>query len=207
MRMFLVLCASVFISGCSVFGDNGVEDALYTVLASDDELKIELRRYEPMILVSTKMDSDSGNSAFRKLFKYISGANQGNNEIAMTAPVLMDTNDAKGQEIAMTAPVFIDESSNQRSMSFVMPKNFNLANTPKPTDPDVWVSEVKAYKVAAIEFNWTLSDDNVEKHTQILKEWLVENSIEAKGEVIQAAYNGPFTLPMYRKNEVIIEVE
>jgi len=56
-----------------MFGENGVENAPYKILQSDDESKIEVRQYESMVLVSASMEGDSRNSAFRKLFKYISG--------------------------------------------------------------------------------------------------------------------------------------
>jgi hypothetical protein len=191
-----------------MFGDNGVDSAPYMVLSADKDQNIELRKYEPMILVSTSMSSDSGNSAFRKLFKYISGANQGTTEIAMTAPVIMGKESSQeGSEIAMTAPVFMNDSAGKQMMSFVMPKNFTLETTPKPTDPDVTVSELNNYKVVAIKFNWTLSDSNVEKHIKILQKWMADNNYEATGKPVKAGYNSPLTLPWFRHNEVLIEVE
>lgn len=192
-------------------GDNGVETAPYTVIKSGDgEQQIEVRQYEPMILVSTPMSSESGNSAFRQLFKYIAGANEGATEIAMTAPVLMDKegdNSQEGTEIAMTAPVFMDENASTPVMSFVMPKSFTLATTPKPTNPELTVSELTDYKVAVIQFSWTLSDSNVLKHTKLLEAWMAENGYVATGNAVKAGYNGPLTLPMYRRNEVLIPVQ
>lgn len=209
MRLILTIVASIFLAGCSVVGENNVESAPYTLLASDNAQSIEVRNYESMVLVSTSMSDDSGNSAFRKLFKYIGGANEGATEIAMTAPVMM--NDKKvakqGTEISMTAPVFMNESADTPMMSFVMPKNFTLDTTPKPTNPDVIVTELKDYKVAAIQFSWTLSDSNVAKHTKILEDWISANGYIVVGEAVKAGYNGPITLPWMRRNEVLIEVK
>ena len=202
----------MFVVGCSVIGENNVETAPYELLQSatlsSSGKQIEVRSYAPMVLVSTSMNDDSGNSAFRKLFKYITGANEGATEIAMTAPVIMDNTNPKkqGTEIAMTAPVFMDESTNAPTMSFVMPKDFTLATTPKPTNPDVWVSEVTQYKVVAIQFSGTLSNSNVEKHTKLLQQWMTENGFSAKSQPVKAGYNGPLTLPMWRRNEVLIEI-
>ncbi|MFT4731126.1 MAG: hypothetical protein ACI89W_000129 [Gammaproteobacteria bacterium] len=209
MKSLLPILASIFVAGCSVVGQSGVDTAPYTLLESDELQKIEVRNYESMVLVSASMSGASGNSAFRKLFKYIGGENEGATEIAMTAPVIMDDKNMnkKGTEISMTAPVFMNESAGTSLMSFVMPNNFTLATTPKPTDPDVQVSEVKNYKVATIQFSGTLSDSNVAKYAQILSTWIINNGYTAISSPVKAGYNGPITLPMMRRNEVLIEVK
>ncbi|MBF7073146.1 heme-binding protein [Glaciecola sp. MH2013] len=199
----------MLISGCSIFGDNGVESAPYTVLKSDEAQDIELRVYDSMVLVSADLSDDGRNSAFRKLFKYISGENEGQQEIAMTAPVFMDDNAAtdQGIEIAMTAPVFMSENSTTPQMSFVMPSSFTIDTTPKPTDSSLSLTELNNYKVAVIKFSWTLSDSNTKKHTRLLEEWIAKNNYSVKGPAVTAGYNGPLTLPMFRHNEILIEVE
>lgn len=212
MKLLFTLLIPVVLAGCSVFGDSGVKNAPYTLLKSDQEQKIEVRNYESMVLVSSDMSSDGMNSAFRNLFSYITGENEGSAEIAMTAPVLMNESNAaskgtnKGTEIAMTAPVFMKERSEQQVMSFVMPADFTLQSTPKPTNPNVWVTEVKEYKVVVIKFSGLLSDSNVEIQTEILNSWIEKNGYTAISEPVNAAYNGPFTIPWLRHNEVLIEV-
>jgi hypothetical protein len=126
----------------------------------------------------------------------------------MTAPVIMNDKKGvkKGSEISMTAPVFMNDSADSSMMSFVMPKDFTLATTPKPTNPEVYVSELKDYKVATIQFSGTLSDSNVEKYTNILTSWISENGYEAISDPVKAGYNGPLTLPIWRRNEMLIEV-
>ena len=209
MKLILSILASALVIGCSVIGQSDVETAPYTLIKSDETQKIEVRHYDSMVLVSTSMSSESGNSAFRTLFRYITGENEGATEISMTAPVIMnDKKEAKkGAEISMTAPVFMNDSVDSSLMSFVMPKEFTLATTPKPTNPDVQVSELKDYKVAAIQFSGTLSDSNVEEYTNILANWITENGYKAISEPVKAGYNSPITLPMYRRNEVLIEVK
>ncbi|WP_414829328.1 SOUL family heme-binding protein [Alteromonas sp. H39] len=206
MRLLAAVLGSVFLSGCSVFGANGVESAPYTVIEEDEDNSIEVRQYDPMILVSASMDERSENSAFRKLFRYISGNNRGDTEIAMTAPVFMDEN-TQGKEIAMTAPVFMAENTREPSMSFVMPADFTLETTPQPKDESLTVSEVKNFKAAAIRFSGLLSDSNVAENTAILREWLESSGYQAVGEPIKAGYDGPMTLPFLRHNEVLIQVE
>lgn len=208
MKTILSIVALIFVTGCSVVGQSDVENAPYTLLKSDETLKIEVRNYDSMVLVSTSTE-DGDNSAFKKLFNYITGENEGSTEISMTAPVIMDDNNIakKGAEISMTAPVFMNEKANTPSMSFVMPKDFTLQTTPKPNNPDVKVSELKDYKVVAIQFSGLLSDSNVSKHTKILTDWIVNNDYTVISDPINAAYNGPLTLPFMRRNEVLIEVK
>lgn len=209
MKSLLTILTSIFVAGCSVVGQSNVETAPYTLLKSDESKKIEVRNYESMVLVSTSMEGNSRNSAFRKLFKYIGGENEGATEISMTAPVIMDDKNSskKGTEISMTAPVFMNENTDESQMSFVMPKSFTLATTPKPTNPDLKVSELKDYKVAAIQFSGTLSDSNVEEHTKILTDWIDANGYTAVGQAVKAGYNRPLTLPMMRRNEIMINIQ
>lgn len=207
VKLLLVILSLVAIGGCSVIGENNVESAPYTLLKADEKNNIEVRNYESMILVSTSMAGDAENKAFRKLFKYITGENTGQTQISMTAPVIMNKESTAGTSIAMTAPVFMDDNDNEAKMSFVMPADFTLQNTPRPTDPDVHVSEVSNYYVVAIQFNGTLSDSNVEKHERLLKQWMNDNDYAAKGRTVKAGYNGPLTLPIFRKNELLIPIE
>ena len=208
MKLLFALLIPLILTGCSLFGDSGVKNAPYTLLKSDQEQKIEVRNYESMVLVSSDMSADGMNSAFRDLFRYITGENEGSTEITMTAPVLINESEAAstGTEIAMTAPVFMKERSEEQVMSFVMPADFTLQSTPKPTNPNVWVTEVKDYKVVVIKFSGLLSDSNVETQTEILNSWIAKNGYTAISEPINAAYNGPFTIPWLRHNEVLIEI-
>lgn len=158
---------TVLLTGCSVFGQSEVEIAPYQVIKFDQQQAIEVRVYESMVLVSTSMAGDGRNSAFRKLFRYITGENQGATNIAMTVPVLMAEQPATiGTKIAMTAPVFISGTRQQARMAFVMPKAFTLETTPKPTNPELQVEEVRDYTVAAIRFNGTLSQRNIARYSQ-----------------------------------------
>lgn len=209
MKRVLLIITTLALAGCSVFGHSNVESAPYTLIKADERQNIEVRNYDTMILVSTDMSDVGRNRAFRKLFNYIAGNNEGSTEISMTAPVLMDqaSPSGKGTEISMTAPVLMNNGAGASMMSFVMPKDFTLQSTPKPSDSSVIVSELSNYKVAAIQFNGTLSKRNVAKHTKILTDWMAAQGYTAAGEPVEAGYNGPLTLPMLRRNEIMIELE
>mgnify|MGYP000846669556 CR=1 FL=1 len=213
MKILLTISLSILLAGCSMFGKSGVENALYTIIKADTEKNIELRNYERLVLVSTSMTPSEkskkpSSSAFFKLFDYIAGENIEKSKIAMTAPVFMDGEKKEaGAKIPMTAPVFMDENSDTPMMSFVLPKEYTLDTAPQPTNPDVTLSELKNYTVAAIRFSGFLSDNNVEKHKVILNDWIATEGYKIIGTPQKAGYNPPFTLPMFRRNEVLIAVE
>lgn len=185
----VTLSGALVIAGCSVFGDSGVEIAPFDVLVSDGAL--EIRHYDKLILISAPMDSDEhkASSAFRKLFGYISGDN------------------SRSQEIAMTAPVLIDRPSTDQRMYFVLPSDFSLDSAPSPSDSSVGLSRIAETKYAVITFNGLLRHDNINEHKEKLVRWLEgRTDFEASGPYISAGYNPPWTLPMMRRNEVLIPV-
>jgi hypothetical protein len=194
-----------------VFGSESVKIAPYKIIsAAQDNTKIEVREYNNMVLASTPMTNDNErNSAFRELFGYISGDNVSASKISMTAPVFMDQkNENEGEKISMTAPVFMDDKNTKEPMmSFVLPQKYTFDTAPKPTNPNVTLSEVNNYMVATIQFNGRLSSENITKHRKILEEWISKSDYIAVGPYQSAGYNAPFTLPALRRNEVLIPVK
>jgi len=210
MKNIYVCLVLILLSGCSMFGKLGVKIAPYRVIKSDNQQKIDLRHYEKIVLVSAPMDGmDSGrNSAFSKLFGYISGKNTASSKISMTAHVLLENADKNaGVEIPMTVPVFMEDASDHAKMSFVLPATYTLDSAPVPQDPDVKLDEIKDYTVAAIIFSGLLSADNIAKQRTMLEAWIQGNGYKITGAYKVAGYNPPFTIPALRRNEVLIPVE
>jgi len=210
MKNIYVCLVLILLSGCSMFGKLGVKIAPYRVIKSDNQQKIDLRHYEKIVLVSAPMDGmDSGrNSAFSKLFGYISGKNTTSSKISMTAHVLLENADKNaGVEIPMTVPVFMEDASDHAKMSFVLPATYTLDSAPAPQDPDVKLDEIKDYTVAAIIFSGLLSADNIAKQRTMLEAWIQGNGYKITGAYKVAGYNPPFTIPALRRNEVLIPVE
>lgn len=187
-----VLCyaITIFVAGCTVFGDNQVNEAPYTVLEKADN-NIELRYYDRLILVTTPMSDDSDrSSAFSKLFRYISGENK------------------VTQKIAMTAPVYMDQADNtSETMSFVLPKDFTIETAPSPQDPSVKLEEITDLTVAVITFSGMLERDNINTHQAILEKWIAQEGYTKTGQIKTAGYNPPYTIPSLRRNEVLIEIK
>ena len=180
-----ILSLSLLLGGCGLAGSD-VEEADYQLVKADET--IEIRHYKELVLVTTPMvDDRGGRGAFMRLFGYISGDNSGEQKIEMTAPVFMDPNRAE-------------------SMSFVLPRTFSIDNAPLPEDANVKLERWQDYTMAAIRFSGRLSQDNIAEHKKLLENWLQEQAITVTGSAKIAGYDDPMTLPMLRRNEVLIPV-
>jgi hypothetical protein len=181
------------------------DEAKYTLIEKSGAF--EIRDYESQILVETIVDSsleEAGNAAFRKLFRYISGANQTSNTIAMTAPV---SQEARGEKIAMTAPVGQQKAKTGWAVSFMMPAQYTLKSLPRPTDPSLTVREIPARRMAAVRYSGAWSQASYLSHREELETWIKSKGLAATGDPVWARYNPPFTLWFLRRNEVLIPIK
>ena len=147
----------------------------------------EIRHYVDRLAVQATYTNQ--NSSFRNLFNYISGAN------------------IDSEKIKMTTPVTQSEESSEMVMQFYLPSKFTKKTAPVPTDPRVKLITIEEGHYAVIKYSGRLTDKNFKKHKKILKENLIEDKIEIIGPAIKATYNGPFTLPMLRRNEAMFHVD
>jgi len=150
--LFIAIFSTLMIAGCAVSADD-IETASYTTVKQDTDKQIEIRKYDPLVLVETPMGGEGRNGAFGRLFKYISGANVKQSEIPMTAPVVMDDETQnQSEKIKMTAPVIMgDKGDKKPMMSFVLPSQYTIDTAPLPTNKQVQLRELKDYNVAANE--------------------------------------------------------
>ena len=185
----LTITATLTLSACSVFGENGVEEAQYITLK--EETPFEVRHYSELVLVTTPMnDAEGRGRAFSRLFNYISGNND------------------KQQKIEMTAPVFMKQGEQKsRTMSFVMPTTMNIEETPPPNHPLVSVEKISNYTVAVVRFSGRLNEESIQAHKAKLETWMKAESLEPLGTAKAAGYDAPFTIPALRRNEVLIPIQ
>ena len=160
------------------------EEAKYDVIYKSNIY--EIRFYSERLVVETENNESSG--AFKKLFNYISGTNNTSEKIEMTIPV---TQIKKG---------------NSNYMQFIVPSKFNKKTIPTPSNSDVQISTIKEGYFGVIEYSGRASNANFIKYTKILRNKLLDDKILVKGSPIKATYNGPFTLPLSRRNEVMFNV-
>ena len=181
----------------------------YEILYEDGN--IEYRLYEPYLVAQTEVSMDdnynsASNEGFRRLFKYITGSNTSEVDIAMTAPVQMSMDDS-GQKIDMTAPVQQRENGDFLQVAFMLPSKFDMKSAPAPTDDRVIIKEIPARIMAVIRYSGRWTEKNRSKYEYRLRENLELHEITAISQAETAAYNPPFTPPFMRRNEIMLEVE
>ena len=160
------------------------EEANYEVMKKNEIY--EIRKYSDRLAIEAEISNQG--SSFRKLFKYISGDNENNEEIKMTTPVTQ-----------------IEKKGNM-TMQFYLPSRFNKSNTPNPSNSDIKILNIKGGYYAVIIYSGRASDKNFIKHKNILENELKKNNISILSPPIKATYNSPFTLPLLRRNEAMFEV-
>ncbi|MDA8834892.1 heme-binding protein [Candidatus Pelagibacter bacterium] len=181
MKKFLSI---VFLGLIITSNSMSYEEANYEVVKKNEVY--EIRKYSDRLAIETDI-SNEGNS-FRKLFNYISGNND------------------KNEEIKMTTPVTQMQKKGNMTMQFYLPSRFNKENIPSPSNPDVKILNIKGGYYAVIRYSGRASDKNFIKHKSILENELKKDNMIILSPPIKATYDGPFTLPMSRRNETMFEI-
>ncbi len=214
--MLKLITSLLFIVGCgSVVGSNGDTETLsYKVLKKQGDL--EIREYGPYIKASVAFSNkdDFEDKAFRVLADYIFGKNIKEENIGMTSPVMNEGEDigmtspviTEGEDIGMTSPVFTGKKEGW-TMTFTMPARYTMETLPRPVDKRITIEEVPRKTLAAIRFSGFRTDRKNVKKERELRNWLKAENIEVSGSALFAGYNPPWTLPMFRRNEVLIPVK
>jgi len=171
------------------YKNSDIETPKYKVVKTYDSF--EIRQYDSMILAQTVIEETSikksGNTGFRRVAGYIFGGNRNNQQIAMTAPVIMEVGD-------------------NTKMSFVMPSRYKMEDLPQPNSTDVKLVKTAPKKFAVLRFSGFASDKKINRKKELLREALEKEHIIIKGEFSYLGYNAPWEI-FGRRNEVAIEVE
>jgi hypothetical protein len=180
-----------------------VEQPDYKVTMTDGA--IEIRSYGPMVAAEAEVKGERKaaiNEGFRLIAAYIFGANKPNAKIAMTAPVQQQS----AQKIAMTAPVSQQTTGDSWMVRFIMPSRWTLETLPAPNDARVTLKPVPAKRVLAIRFSGTASDSLIQSKTDELRRYAADTKLATIGEPLLAFYNPPWTLPFFRRIEIMLEL-
>jgi len=164
----------------------GYETARHDVVAREG--KFELRDYPATRLASTRMPlgEDSG---FMRLFRFISGANERGEKIAMTTPVFMERGVGDGQD----------------TMAFVLPEA--MTNAPRPSSADVTLGSMEGGRFAVHRFAAGRPDAAVEAGAERrLREWMAGRRLGAEGRAMFAYFDPPWIPRWFRRNEVMLRV-
>jgi hypothetical protein len=192
-----------------------VEEPRYEVVKAQGDF--ELRRYPPLLIAETLVSGDmdeASRKGFRLLADYIFGNNQlpdsaSSEKIAMTAPVTVQ---AQSTKIAMTAPVTVEPQAasgagDQWRVHFVMPSQYTLATIAKPRNEAVRLRQLPEQWFVAHRFSGFTTAARVESKTQEALRWTSEQGLNQLGAPQLARYDPPWTLPMFRRNEILAPVQ
>lgn len=196
ITLFAVLAAGPIMSR--------VEQPEYKVIETSGP--IEIRQYTPMIAAETEAKGERTaaiGEGFRRIAGYIFGANAPGSKISMTAPVEQQ----KGAKIAMTAPVEQQGTGDTWRVRFIMPKEWTMETLPAPTDDRVKLVPLPARRFAVIRFSGSAGEAALKERTAELQRFLSERKLQSEGEPIFAFYNPPWTLPFFKRNEVMLELK
>lgn len=181
-----------------------IEEPTYTVI--EKKAGYEIRLYKPYIIAKTEVTGSYDqalNQGFSQIADYIFGNNTSQAKIAMTAPVLENTS----EKIAMTVPVNTSlEDSKTKTVSFVLPATYTLDTLPTPNNPQVQLQAVPAQTVAALRFNWYATEKRSADKQATLEELLTNDGLVANGPAQVAQYNPPLSMPLMRRNEILIPI-
>ncbi len=169
----------------------------------------EIRQYKPKILAQVKIlgnFEDASSKGFRVLADYIFGNNlstDGSSKINMTAPVVLEPTSAV---MDMTAPVLTEGENNEWIVSFAMPKEYSLNTLPKPNNKDIKIISLPLERYATIIFSGLIRESNYDEQIKLLKTFISNKKLVTVGKVQIARYNPPWTLPFFRRNELMIRI-
>jgi hypothetical protein len=164
------------------------EEHAYTVLKVYDQF--EIRKYAPALFSGIKLASkgyrESSGTGFRVLAGYIFGANNKNQQIAMTTPVVMQLGDTT-------------------KMYFKVPDGYTMEQLPEPKDTNIVFEKQEEKIMAAIRFDGWASDEKIKHYTEVLKDALAKEHISHNNAFRFLGYNPPYEL-VNRRNEVAVEL-
>ncbi len=129
----------------------------------------------------------------------------------MTAPVTVEPQSSK---IAMTAPVTVEPQAAESNMktaktwriNFVMPSQYTLANIPKPKNNAVSLREVPSKYFIVHKYSGFNTVSRVQTKTDETVEWAIKRSYKMIGTPQLSRYDPPWTLPIFRRNEIMLEI-
>ncbi|XP_042247755.1 heme-binding protein 2 [Thunnus albacares] len=153
----------------------------------------EVRHYDSVKWVSTDETSFfmeiAAMRAFKRLYRYITGANDNAKTIEMTAPVVVKMTDKKFWEMGVY------------TMSFLLPVEHQM-NPPQPTDDKVYIQKTPDVKMYVRSYGGWMTSMADSKKASSLSSAL--NSVGAeykRGFHYAVGYNSPMTM-FNRHNEV-----
>ena len=202
MKKLSVALIGLFLGILGTSNAMATEEPKYEVVFSEGDM--EVRRYAPMLIAEAEVEGsmdEASNKGFRLIADYIFGNNQ-------------SSDSEQRSKIAMTAPVTVEPQSAETDMQaarrwrihFVMPSQYTLDTIPRPRNSAVKLREVPASHHAVHRYSGFNTLSRVQKKTEELLQWTAAKSLTITGNPQLSRYDPPWTLPMFRRNEIMVEI-
>jgi len=209
----------------SIFGKETVAEPAFQVVLERGgphvQTPYEIRRYGERFAAEVHFNTTGGSSdmgtPFRTLAAYIgvfgTPENEGKQAISMTAPVVTEK---EGVKMAMTAPVVTeeDDTTGERVMKFILPAEYDeMSKIPKPTNPNVIIAEIPSQVGAVHRYSGSWGEainreTAAELASQLTTDGVDRMSVSYVLDHFQFwGYNPPFCIPMFRRNEIWVELD
>lgn len=182
------MLAGLAAAGCGMVRA-GYETAPYQVVRAHG--KFELRDYPALTVVETPMarSSDGSDGSFNRLFRFISGANE------------------TKQKIAMTTPVFMSGGGTNATMAFVLPAKLKTDEVPQPSEESVKVRELAAGRFAVLRYSGARNEKNEAESLEQLRAWVKAEGLIEISPPVYGYFDPPWTPAFLRRNEVMLRIE
>ena len=153
----------------------------------------EIREYPSLMMATTNTQfaAQGDDGSFMRLFRYISGANDAAQEVAMTTPVFMQPNE--------------DEMAGK--MGFVIPSKIAPDQVPEQSGSNVEIRERSGGRFAVIRFDGRLNGASLAAAGEHLRTWMTSRALLGEEDVETAGYDPPWTPGLLRRNEVLIRLK
>ena len=176
------------LAGWKLMARGAYESAEYTVIESDGDF--EIREYPELTVVTTSMqfERQGKDGSFMRLFRYISGANE------------------EEEKVAMTTPVFMRQPTDKTAgrMAFVLPKKVAAVGAPMPSSDRVTIQKRAGGEFAVIRFSGRINRKTFDQAEQQLREWMSQRGLTAISSPEVAGYDPPWTPGPLRRNELFL---
>ena len=158
---------------------------------SESHGKIEVRLYEPFLVGEVEI-SGGRKEAIRSGFRILADFLFGNNTASARLP--------------MSIPVTQQKTGEGWKIRFMFAEASKLDDLPKPKNPSVKLISIPRKKFAAIRFSGLPNDKKIQSQTEKLRQFAKSHHWPLDDKPIFAFYNPPWTLPFFRRNEILIEI-
>lgn len=192
------LMAALLAAAVSVGADaqmyRGYETPAYEVTVKKGDF--ERRSYAPQIVAEVFVEGPREQAVgrgFRVLADYIFGGNVEDAKVAMTTPVAQQPAD--------------DDDEGLWIVTFKMPRSYSLETLPQPISPSIRLRETQPEDQLVVRFSGRWTDEALAQKELELRAFAAAHGLEAKGTPRFYFYDGPFTLPWNRRNEVALVLD